>query len=135
MESPATLNEAIAAQASWLQAWVTVLVIVHVFALVFVVTRVEGRWRVRPEPIAIFVSFIAAGVSMGWLYEQVGYVRLLGLPHLVFWTPVYVWVILRRKAIGTGSLFGKYLLAYLAVAGISLVTDLVDVIRYLVGAG
>ena len=78
---------------------------------------------------------MAAGVYMSWLYEQVGYVRLLGLPHLVFWTPVYVWVLLRRRTIGTNSLFGKYVLLYLAIAGISLVIDLVDVVRYVVDAG
>jgi hypothetical protein len=32
------------------------------------------------------VSFGAA--AMSWLYEEVGYVRLLGLPCLLFWSPV-----------------------------------------------
>jgi hypothetical protein len=60
-------------------------------------------------------------------------VRLLGVAHLVFWGPAYAWILTRRRAIGTASLFGKYVAFYLVIAGISLVVDAVDVVRYLVG--
>lgn len=132
---PETLNDAIATEPMWLQAWVYTLVLTHLIAILFVVARADGKWLVRYEPMAILVSFIAAGVFMGWLYEQVGYVRLLGLAHLVFWTPAFVWVFLRRKAIGTASIFGKYIVLYLVIAGISLFIDLIDVIRYFLGDG
>jgi hypothetical protein len=132
---PATLNDAIATEPLWLQAWVMVLVAVNLAALLFVVGRRDGRWLVRPEPIAIVVSFVAAGVFMGWLYQQVGYVRLLGLAHLVFWGPVWVWVLSRHRAIGTSTLFARYAHLYLVVAGTSLLLDAIDVIRYLLGDG
>lgn len=133
---PPTLNEALATEPAWLQAWVMLLVITHLAAILFVVRRrPEGGLAVRPEPVAIVLSFLAAGLFMGWLYEQVGYVRLLGLPHLVFWGPVWVWLLRRRRSLGTQSLFGKYVHAYLLVAGTSLVIDLIDVVRYLVGDG
>ncbi len=134
-EAAATLNDAIATQPMWLQAWVMVLVLTHVLALVFVVTKSADGWRVRGEPIAIFLSFAAAAVLMTWLFEQYGYVRLLGLGHLVFWTPAYVWVAMRRRQIGTDSRFGKYVQVYLLVAGISLVVDAIDVVRYFTGTG
>lgn len=134
-EIPANLNEAIATEPIWLQAWVMVLVAANLAALLFVVGRREGRWQVRPEPIAIVVSFVAAGLFMGWLYAQVGYVRLLGVAHLVFWGPVWAWILSRRRAIGTGSLFGKYIHLYLVVAGASLLIDAIDVIRHLLGDG
>jgi hypothetical protein len=132
---PATLNEAIATEPLWLQAWVGLLVVTHLTALLFAAGRREGRFFVRPEAVAILVSFVAAGVFMGWLYERVGYVRLLGLAHLLFWGPVWLWLLLRRRAIGTDSLFGKYLLVYLAVAGASLGIDAIDVVRHLAGDG
>ncbi len=132
-EAAATLNDAIASQPVWLQAWVMVLVLTHVLALVFVVKKGADGWGVRGEPIAIFLSFVAAAVLMNWLFEQYGYVRLLGLGHLVFWTPAYVWVAMRRRQIGTDSIFGKYVLVYLVVAGISLAVDAIDVARYLTG--
>lgn len=133
---PPSLNEALATEPVWLQAWVMLLIVTHLAAVLFVVRRrPQGGLAVRPEPIAIVLSFLAAGFFMGWLYEQVGYVRLLGLPHLVFWTPVWVWMLRRRRALGTQTLFGKYVHAYLVVAGTSLVIDLIDVARYLVGDG
>jgi hypothetical protein len=132
---PPTLNDAIATEPAWLQGWIAVLVTVNLLAVLFAVTREEGRWRVRAEPIAIVVAFLAAGVFMSWLYEQVGYVRLLGLAHLVFWGPVWAWLLMRRRRIGTGSWFGRYVHLYLLVAGISLAIDAVDVVRYLLGDG
>jgi len=133
---PPSLDAALATEPLWLQAWVLLLVVTHLAALLFVVRRrPQGGLAVRTEPIAIVLSFLAAGLFMGWLYEQVGYVRLLGLPHLVFWTPVWVWMLRRRRALGARTLFGKYVHAYLVVAGLSLVIDLVDVARYLVGDG
>ncbi|XOV85807.1 MAG: hypothetical protein ACFHX7_12540 [Pseudomonadota bacterium] len=120
---PPTLGEAIATEPAWLQAWVMTLVLSNLLAILFVVGRENGKWTVRYEPIAIVASFIAAGVLMGWMYGQFGYVRLLGLAHLVFWTPVYIWVLTRRKAIGTASLYGKYIVLYLVIAGTSLVID------------
>lgn len=132
---PATLNDAIATEPLWLQAWVMGLVVANLAALLFVVGRREGRWFARPEPIAIVASFIAAALFMGWLYEQVGYVRLLGLAHLLCWGPVWVWILSRRRAIGTRTHFGKYVHVYLVIAGASLLIDGIDVLRYLVGDG
>ena len=133
--APANLNEAIATEPMWLQLWVLVLVVTNLAALLFVVGRRDGAFRVRPEPIVVVVAFVAAGAFMGWLYEQAGYVRLLGLAHVVFWGPAWVWILSRRKAIGTGDLFGKYVHLYLGIAGVSLVIDVIDVVRYLVGDG
>jgi hypothetical protein len=128
-----SLGAAIASQPAWLQAWVMAMVVVHLLAVVFAATRTPDGWRVRPEPLAILASFLAAGMFMGWLYEQYGYVRLLGLAHLVFWTPVYLWVLTRRKDPAPGSLFGKYLVVYLLIAGLSLVVDAIDLVRYVAG--
>ncbi len=72
---------------------------------------------------------------MNWLYEQVGYVRLLGLAHIIFWGPAWGWVLSKRAEIGTGSAYGKYVHAYLGIAGLSLVIDVIDVVRYLAGNG
>lgn len=48
---------------------------------------------------------------------------------------VWVWVLSRRRTIGTATLFGKYVHLYLLIAGASLLIDGVDVVRYLVGDG
>ena len=128
-----TLNEAIGAGPAWLRGWVGLLIASHVGALAFVVWRDDQGFHFRAECVAIFASFIAAAVFMGWLHDNHGYVRLLGLAHLVFWTPVYLWMLSKRSDIGTASWYGRYVHAYLAIAGLSLVIDLIDVIRYALG--
>lgn len=133
--TPETLNAAIATEPVWLRAWLFVLAGTHLAALAFLVHRTGSRWALRLEPLAVLASFLGAGLLMNWLYGQVGYVRLLGLAHLVVWTPVYVWILGRRRAIGTASWFGRWITLYLVVAGISLLVDAIDVARYLLGDG
>ena len=132
---PATLGEAIATEPSWLQLWVLVLVVTNLAGILFVVGKDEDGWKVRAEPIAILISFFVASAIMNWMYGEFGYVRLLGLAHLIAWLPVYAWIVKRRSGIGLQSVFGKYIHIYLVVAGVSLIIDLVDVIRYLIGDG
>jgi len=72
---------------------------------------------------------------MGLLYDGIGYVRLLGLAHLLCWGPVWLWILSRRREYTWRSLFGGYLHVYLLIAGISLVIDVIDVARYLLGDG
>ena len=131
--APATLSAAIASQAMWLQIWVMLLVAANMAALFFVVNRHDGKFGVRLEAVAILFAFVAAGAAMEWLYKQVGYVRLLGLPHLVFWVPVYSWLLIKYRCGEFKGRFRVYLLGYFAIAGISLVIDAIDVFRYLVG--
>jgi hypothetical protein len=132
---PATLNEAIFSEPLWLQAWVMLLVIANIAAIPFALTKVEGAWKLRKECLAIIVSFVVAAILMDWMYNTFGYVRLLGMAHLVAWTPAFVVVLMRRKELGMSTAFGKYVHFYLVVAGLSLGIDLLDVVRYLLGDG
>lgn len=132
---PASLGEAIGTEPLWLQAWVLTMVLVHLASLLFVAGREQQQWRFRLEPLAIFVSFVVAAVIMSWIYDRFGYVRLLGLAHLVAWTPVYVWILRSRQRFPVGTMYGKYIYLYLLIAGVSLVIDAVDVVRWLAGDG
>lgn len=135
MTDPATLAEAIVQQPLWQQAWVAILMAANLAAVLFVVRRKAAGWSVSWPALAILGAFVGAAMFMEYLYGQYGYVRLLGLAHLVFWTPVYAWILKQRRTMApTGSLFAKYLVAYLVIAGISLVVDVVDVARYFAGA-
>lgn len=132
---PSTLGDALAIEPVWLQAWVLAMVASHLIAVFFIAGRSEGRWFIRYESLAILASFLLAAVFMNWLYVQVGYVRLLGLAHLLFWTPAWVWIAFRLRIVGLASVFGKYLALYLVIAGLSLVIDAVDLVRYLLSDG
>lgn len=129
-----TLGEAISAtQPSWLLAYLTVLVAANLGAVFFIAKRTANGWRPRYEAIAIVVSFLLAGEFMEYLYQQYGYVRLLGLAHIVFWTPVYAWIFTHRKDYETTPYFAKFVVFYLVMAGISLTIDMIDVARYALG--
>ncbi|MFU8814786.1 MAG: hypothetical protein ACNA7W_05540 [Pseudomonadales bacterium] len=52
---------------------------------------------------------------------------------LIAWTPVYTWILLRRHRFDAGTAYGNYIRAYLVIAGISLIIDAADVLRYLAG--
>jgi len=134
-ELPASVIAAMRTDPIWLQAWVALLAITVLAALFFRVERDERGVTLRREPLAILVAFAIGGALMEWLYAQVGYVRLLGLAHLVTWGPAWYWILGRRRTIGTESSFGKYIHTYLIVAGICLVIDVIDLVRYLVGDG
>ena len=132
---PATLNEAMATEPMWLQLWIVALLVANLGAVFFVVGKSDGSWQVRTRPIAILLGFFAAAAIMNWLYGQYGYVRLLGLAHLIAWLPAYIYVLLGRREIGITTFYGKYIAFYIVIAGLSLIIDAVDVVRYLIGDG
>ena len=130
-----SLTEAMAENMpTWLYFWLVPLVLTNLVAVLFIVGRKAGQWIFRIEALSIIVSFMLAAQIMEWIYGELGYVRLLGVGHLVGWTPAYLWIWSRRKHHDPATtLFGKYLLVYLLMNGISLVIDFIDMIRYFVG--
>ena len=130
---PATLGEAILTEPIWLLSWLFLLVGTHFLSLVFMVYKDEQGFRFRWEPLGILGSFFLAGAIMDVIYQEFGYVRLLGLAHIIGWAPIYIYFLVKRKGIGFKTLWGKYVHLYLLIAGISLVVDALDTVRYLVG--
>jgi hypothetical protein len=120
-----TLGEAIAQQPAWLQAWVYWMVVVNLASLVFLWRRTEARW--------VIGAFLLNGIFMSWLHGATGYTRLLGLSHVIFWTPLLVYLFLRLPAIQARTAYGIWVRVLMATNGISLVVDYVDVVRYLLG--
>jgi hypothetical protein len=53
--------------------------------------------------VAIIVSFVIAAILMDRMYNTYGYVRLLGMAHLIAWTPAFVYVLMRRKELGMST--------------------------------
>ena len=60
-------------------------------------------------------------------------VGVWGLAHMVFWTPVYAWIFTHRKDDAATAYLAKFVTFYLVMAGISLLIDIIDVSRYLLG--
>ncbi len=119
------LHEAILAQALWLQAWVGWMVLVNVLGAVIFIRRPEAKW--------VLLAMLGAATMMNWLYAQYGYQRILGLAHVVFWTPLLVYLWSRRKKWSMSENAGKWLAVLFATNLTSLIIDYIDVARYLLG--
>ena len=124
-----TFEEALAAQPAWVGYWVNWLFvgafILPFGLLVWKETRITG--------IITLVSSIAAGMGVMWMFEQMGYVKALGVPHILIWTPL-AYYLFRQMQKPEMRVWPKRLIAVsLATILVSLVFDYVDAVRYLLG--
>ncbi len=98
------------------------------------VNMVGGLVYIRtPEGQMALACLMLAFLIMWSIYAKKGFVRLLGLGHLIAWSPLMVWY---AKVVAQGNaegLFEYWLISILAINGISLVIDFVDVVRYSLG--
>jgi hypothetical protein len=128
MESEtATLGSHMMNQAPWLVAWLMWLVFVNVVSVIFVIRHTEARW--------VLVAFVVNVPLMNLLYDSYGFVRVLGLSHIIVWTPLLVFLVLRRSRFNPRTLFGGWITVLMLTNGISLVVDYVDLARFLMGDG
>jgi|TARA_R110002050_G_scaffold53395_1_gene121448 hypothetical protein len=118
----------VARQPQWVQHWLDIMVIIlGGFSIVFSLVRVEARW--------VLAGFMLGAITMLGLYSQIGYSRLLGLAHVIFWTPVLVYLLRRRDRWRVKETWsGKWIILAVTTLTISLVFDYTDVIRWVLGA-
>ncbi len=124
-----TLEEAMADQAAWLNIWLPILMVgsmgLPVVLLFWKPSRLAG--------VAGIVAGLLSFIAITWLYEKLGYVKLLGLPHVLFYTPVVIYFVSRLRS----GLLPKYaawvMSASLIIILISLAFDYTDVARYVLG--
>lgn len=127
MQPPSTLMGHILNQTPVLVAWVMWLILVNSASLLFVRRHVEARW--------VLAAWIVNFALMSVLFEIFGFVRILGLAHVLVWTPLLVYLWRRLPEIRDGATFRPWIFTLLVSDGISLVIDYVDVVRYLFGDG
>jgi len=89
-------------------------------------TTFEGKFAL--------ISMIGAMVIMTFIYAKHGFVRLLGLGHILFWLPFMYFCLIQIKNWSLlDSAFRLWLLVVTLFNGVSLVLDFVDVFRFLKG--
>jgi hypothetical protein len=124
-----TFEDAMALQPMWLQIWLNVLIFgAFLLPLSFLIWR-----QSRVAGIVTLVASVVAGASVAWMYGQMGYVRLLGLPHLIFWTPlaIYLWRQIKRADMPVWP--RRLMSVTLVIIAISLVFDYTDTARWVLG--
>jgi len=87
----------------------------------------------RPEGKVTALVWLANGTTMMAMYWIFGYTRILGLSHIIWWTPLLIWLFPRFRAQGFKGVFGIWLGVLLVSIFASLVIDYVDVARYILG--
>ena len=125
-EASASQDAYVAALPVWVQYWMYwMMAVLFAAPLVFAFWRVEARWLVLAM-IATIISTMALGMTVGWN-------KLWGVTHLVFWTPVALLFIRRWGQIDKKSVYGVWFVAALATMIVSLVFDAKDLAEYLMG--
>ena len=108
----------ISALPKWVQLWMRWLNIVFLIGLFFVVEHVEARWAIAAYLDSFPVGFLA--------FYYVRDIRITGLPHLLFWAPLGVYLVHRTTsdpAFSWMSLFGLWIALLCATIFISVIFD------------
>lgn len=107
----------------WLQVWIAWLGVANLSSVLFL-RGVQARW--------VLVAFLGAGTLMSILFAVNGFNRLLGLAHIVFWTPLLIYLWRERTSLPPDG-FRAWITMVIATNATSLVVDYTDVVRYLLG--
>lgn len=106
--------EVLATQPAPMQAWLAWMFAVN-FCSVFFLRRIPARW--------VLAATLANIVSMQLLLRLYGTGHHLSLPHVVFWTPLLVYLFLQRKSLLAWSPFGLWCVMLFLTDSVSLVLD------------
>ena len=105
-------------------AWIMLLMLVNMVIPLFYLGTPEGR--------TVLGAFVFGALLQGWSFSAKGFVRLLGIGHIV-WVPMVVWLWARLEVAPASGFFRYWLLATIALVSLSLLIDAVDITRYLRG--
>jgi len=124
-----TFNEAVATQPVWITWWLNWM-LVGVFAPPLLLLI----WRQSRLPAVIsIVANVASGFGVVWIYDQLGYVKLMGLSHVVLWTPLAIYLFMQIRRPDMPQWPRRLMWLMLATITVSLAFDYLDVLRYLLG--
>lgn len=105
----------------WVQIWTMgILVPVNLASILFI-GEADGGW-------IAFLAIAGIAPNLPVMVIQRGFSRLMAFSHVVFWTPLVIWLILFRPQ-GAQS-YQLYLLLLIAADLISLGFDYGDVVRW-----
>ena len=130
MNDAMTFNEAMFSIATgWILVWFYWLG----YSLILTPVILAFSRATRRDAVIVLLTNISVVASMGWLYERIGYVRLLGIVHVILWTPLFVYLFARAKNGEMNLPFRLVIWLFVATLAVSLAFDYVDVVRYLLG--
>ncbi len=111
----------------WVGVWVNFMVAVLLLGgVAFSFVRVEARWVLLATLLGMVGTMLA--------YSQFGFTRILGIGHILAWTPALIYLLARRRHWRAGETWsGRWLALAAAIFAVSLVFDYSDLARWLLG--
>ncbi len=104
-----------------IKLWLAVLVAANLVGPLFFLSRIEAQ--------IILGTFLLGACLMSVLTARFGFTRLLGLGH-VLWFPMLGWLWFRLGLIPPDDPFGLWIRGVMCLNGLSLIMDVVDVVRF-----
>ncbi|GAB4024289.1 MAG: hypothetical protein Fur0010_27590 [Bdellovibrio sp.] len=106
--------------------WVIILSMINFIGGVMFISTFEGKFSL--------FSMMGAVIVMTIIYARYGFVRLLGLGHILFWLP-FVAFCIRQLTNGTtlSATFRVWLLTVIIINSASLIIDFIDLFKFLKG--
>lgn len=123
------MDAAIALQPQWVQNWLNWLMVGGFILPVFLVFWQQTRLVAITSTLASF----SAAFAVVTMFNQLGYIKLLGLPHILLWTPLAYYIYTQIKRPDVPTLPRWMMIVTLVTLLISLAFDYTDVICYLLG--
>jgi len=104
--------------------WVIVMALVNMAVGFLYFTTLEAK--------LVLAALMASFMVMTFVFARHGFVRLLGLGHVLFWTPLCLWLFARLQSgyYESAGDFKIWIYTLLAVNTASLIIDYIDVVRY-----
>ncbi len=124
MRTPIRFMQTMFVNGPVLAIWIALLLAANMVAPLLFITRPEGQ-------VVLGAAMVGAMIQMA-IFARLGSVRLLGIGHIV-WVPMLPWLWARLEQGEPATLFGYWLVAVVALDGLSLMVDTADVVRYLRG--
>ncbi|MFT6451215.1 MAG: hypothetical protein ACJA06_000696 [Halocynthiibacter sp.] len=124
-----TLQEAIAQGPAWIGYWLNWMMlgafILPIALLIWRQSRLAG--------FLTLITGVLGGIAVDKMYDQMGYVKLLGLPHIILWTPLAIYLIAQLRRADMPVWPKRIIAVALTTILISLAFDYTDAVRYFLG--
>jgi hypothetical protein len=120
-----TMNEHMMASPTWLLIWLGIMGLTVLLAIPFAIKDWRARWAI--------IAMIGNVIVMSALFEKFGFTRILGLAHIIFWTPLLAYLWKNRKTYPERIWTNRWVRLAMIVILTSLLFDYTDVIRWLFG--
>ena len=110
----------------WVVTWFNFMMLIFGLSVPLSFSYKEAR-------VILLGSFLGVA-AMIFLYAFFGFTRILGLGHILFWTPTLIYMLTVRGRGTLGKTFlARWVFIAILVMGISLAFDVVDLLRWILG--